>query len=283
MLEHQTETRAPGVLRRLRPRTRLIAARNAWRDARTRAAFRRYARRGLALEGPRPGEIPVIICMWRRPERLAPILDMLEGQVGAGTLRLYIWNNDATRDAEYRAVLAGRSAAGALAGTVVHSSRRNIGGAARFLLARAVARAGYRGPMVLIDDDEQVQDDFVARLLAAWSPRTYAGVWAWRIHGDYWNRTRAAHGEQATYVGTGGAVVDSDVLGDDDLIRQLPLKRLFLEDIWLSAFAARNGCALRAVDAPFEFTDPEGDQWHALAARKSEFFDELGRPGLLPL
>ena len=46
-------------------------------------------------------------------------------------------------------------------------------------------RSGYTGPAILLDADQQIALDFVNRLLDAWRPKTMAGVWAWRIHGDY--------------------------------------------------------------------------------------------------
>jgi hypothetical protein len=136
--------------------------------------------------------------------------------------------------------------------------------------------------VILLDDDQQIEPDFIARLLEAWSPRTLAGVWAWRIHGDYWDRSEAGSGQTATYIGTGGAVADADLVGSDELVTTLPLRRLFLEDIWLSAFAIRHNWTLRGVQAGYRFTDLAGNQWHAIADSKSHFYDELGRPGILP-
>lgn len=266
----------------LRPRRRLIALTARGRGAIARAEFRRLVRTSFPVDPAGETVIPVIMCLWGRPERLAAVLEMLSVQTGAGSLRLYLWNNDRREQARYLSTLAGWAPSGALRSVRLHSSRINIGGSARFLIARSLRRGGYRGPVILLDDDQQVSPDFVARLLAAGGPRTYAGVWAWRIHGDYWDRTAAASGEAATYVGTGGAVTDVELVGSEELVSTLPVHRLFLEDMWLSAFAIRHGYELRGVEAEYEFTDLEGNQWHAIAESKSAFYDELGRPGLLP-
>lgn len=266
----------------LRPRRRILAIRARVAAMRSRAEFRRLVHRTASLDLAGDAGIPVIMCMWRRPERLAAVLEMLSAQTGVESIRLLVWNNDRSQKAHHRRLLAAWVPSGALTSVRLHSSRVNIGGAARFIVARSLRRAGYRGPVIMLDDDQQISPDFVARLLAAGGPRVYAGVWAWRIHGDYWDRTEALPGEAATYVGTGGAVADVELAGSEELVSTLPTHRLFLEDIWLSAFALRHGYGLRGADASYEFTDRAGDQWHAIADSKSTFFDELGRPGLLP-
>lgn len=218
---------------------------------------------------------PVIMCLWRRPERLAAILEELAGQDLDQRIELLLWNNEPGNDALYRNLLA-EGVDGALARVELYSSPVNVGGAGRMLAADTLRRRGYRGPVVLLDDDQRVGPAFLRNLRDSWSERTYAGVWAWRIHGDYWDRSPAAPGQPATYVGTGGSVVDVELLTDSGLRRALDSADLMLEDILLSWRANQLGFRVVGAGAPFEFVEDEHDQWHALADRKPALYARLG-------
>lgn len=227
-------------------------------------------------------DVVVVVCLWRRTDRLMPILRMLEAQRAASRIRVVFWNNDPTTTARYRGELAAHQLSGALARVDLVDCPRNIGGAARFVVARRLAQEGYAGPLIMLDDDQEVQADFIARLLGSWRPRGYCGVWAWRIHGDYWDRSEVEDGKPATYVGTGGSICDVGLLASRRVARRLPVAYHFLEDIWLSAQAIRSGYALYRAQVEYRFTDDDHGQWEMLARSKSDFFDVLRRPGVVP-
>lgn len=245
-----------------------------------RAALRRYTREGApaaqVFGEVDPAAAVVIMCLWRRPGRLAETLADLAAQNVPGGIRLVLWNNDPANDAQYRATIPA-GVGGALSSVELISSPVNIGGAGRMVAADMLAAEGRTGPVVLIDDDQRIGPDFVPTLLAAWSERTFAGVWAWRIHGEYWDRSEARGGEAATYVGTGGSVVDVALLVDPRLRRALDGADLMLEDILLSWRAHRRGYTVAGVEAPFVFVDQDKDQWHALADTKRDLYARLGR------
>jgi hypothetical protein len=91
------------------------------------------------------------------------------------------------------------------------------------------------------------------RWLAEWAPLTVASFWAFRFasYGDYFDRVRAAPGELAHYCGTGGTVLDGNVLQDPGLFTCPPRYRM-LWDLWLSFRPSRAGrhAALRVASRP---------------------------------
>ena len=89
-------------------------------------------------------------------------------------------------------------------------------------------------------------------------------------------------GEIANHTGTGGCVCDSALVSHPDFFTRIPVKYLFMEDIWMSHCGTRNGWTLLKVDSPVEFVLAELDQGHAIYDRKEKFFTWLQRPGNVP-
>jgi hypothetical protein len=275
-----------GLEVRFRPRLQLRRTKAALANAGAALSYRAQLASTFpltpVLELHGETDVVVVVCLWRRTDRVMPIVAMLEGQRPVSRIRVVFWNNDPQMTSLYRRELEAHQLRGALTRVDFVDSPRNIGGAARFVVARRLAREGYGGPLIMLDDDQEVQSDFVARLLNSWRPRSYCGVWAWRIHGDYWDRSEAADGQFATYVGTGGSVCDVGLLASSAVARRLPIAYHFLEDVWLSVQAMRSGYATYRAEAEYRFTDDNHGQWEQLARSKSDFFDVLGRPGLVP-
>lgn len=280
------------ALRRVVPygwRRRMVDVASTWRAdrrfARARRAFRTLAHGRVPAPDHRWGTMgeakPVVMCLWRRPELLSRSLAALAAQDVPEGVHLTLWNNDPANDDYYREIL-GTAVHGSLRGIDFHSSGTNIGGAARMIVGRVLCAQGYTGPVVLIDDDQIVGSSFVGELLDRWSPGTFGGTWAWRMHGDYWDRSRATGGQSATYVGTGGSVVDAELLADAVLLRRLDSEDLMCEDILLSARAHELGSRVVAIGAEFEFVVDAHDQWHALADAKSVLYEREGQFALFP-
>lgn len=231
----------------------------------------RASRREVLAGSPAPDAVAVIVCLWNRPHRIDALLDMLSRQSVDRPVRLVLWNNRRENSPHYRERVAARGVEGSLASVEFVDSPANLGGIARFVVARHLRDEGYRGPFVTLDDDQNIVDGFLADLLAAAAPGRLAGVWAWVYDEDYWDRRRAQPGEDARYVGTGGAVFPIDVVADRAFFTDLPPRFGFLEDIWASDRIRRAGGELRAVDTPLEFVETETDQYHALIGAKAEF------------
>lgn len=217
-----------------------------------------------------PLAVPVIICLWARPDRLPDILAQLSAQDGA-SVRLILWNNAPTHSPGYLTQLHAWGAQGSLKSIEFSDSAANLGGIARFVAARKLVREGYEGPFITLDDDENVTPTFAKTLLAAHVPGGIAGWWAFRSGEDYWDREPALPGEPATYVGTGGAVFDSSIVADLGFFSELPARFGFMEDIWACHWVRRNGGTLTKAPIEIEFVQLELNQHHSLIAAKREF------------
>ena len=275
----------------LRRRLATLAARAKRRLDRYRrsALRRRYARgsfRTARLAGAgadAPDALPVVMALWSRPERAGEILAQLDVQEGAPPLRLMLWNNAHGQDDHYRRAAA-TIGGGAVASVELRSSRTNFGGLARFFLVAKLRRSGYAGPVVMLDDDQCIGPDFVASLLARYRPRSIAGVWAFTQRGTYWGRDEVEDDGIASYVGTGGCVLDATVVDLPGFFTQLPDRFGFVEDQWMSYRARVAGWSLRKADIPVEFVLQERNQHLGMHALKDEFFRYLYnmRPDLEP-
>ncbi|MFK3671636.1 hypothetical protein ACI2IX_15820 [Leifsonia aquatica] len=247
---------------------------------RWRIAQRRYRSGDFRLEPlagrADDGDLALIMCLWNRRERIDTVLAQLDAQrIDGRRVRLLLWNNNPADDAYYRERIGRFTPAGALSEVALFTSRTNVGGLGRFFIARSLRESGYRGPFLMLDDDQDVTDHFVADLLAASGTHTIAGYWAWTMSGDYWARVPAEPGDRVSYVGTGGCACDVDIVADDAFFTELPRYFAFLEDIWMCGYARRRGWTLRKVDTPLEFVLDETNQHHSLAERKAEFYRYL--------
>lgn len=224
---------------------------------------------------PAPASVPVILCLWNRPARFEHTLRMLAAQDDAPPIRLILWNNRRANDDRYLAEIEAFGPWGGISSVEFLSSRVNIGGIARFITARSITRPGSSRPFIMVDDDLDFSPTLVRDLLAAYSPRTYAGWWAFRIFGTYWERAEAALGEPASYVGTGGSVCDSALVHERGFFSHLPARWGFIEDLWASAFATALGWRVEKVDTHIELTSEDTNQYLALFDVKPRFWDYL--------
>jgi hypothetical protein len=252
------------------------------------ASYRSILRTRITFDVPKgtpdPDAIAVIVCLWIRPERLEDILRIADSQRSTRPIRLVLWNNNPAHNSDYRARINAFEPSGSLESIEFHASPHNIGGVGRFVAARELTRQGYDGPFIMLDDDQDFGPEFVQTLLDAWSPRTIAGVWAWSNDGAYWSRTQVTtDGSPAMHIGTGGSICDSAIVRDDRFFTGIPTRYLFMEDIWMSRVALRNGWMLKMVDVPVEFVMSDLDQGHALFDRKEGFYDWLKDERHLPL
>ena len=245
-----------------------------------RGRFRLDLERGA----PDPDSVPIVMAHWARPERASETLRELARQVDAPPLRLIWWNNRRRDDRAYRAAIADAADLGSMSSVELRSSRVNLGGLARFLVLRRLRRDGYVGPVILLDDDQRVGPTFVAELLARYTPRSVRGVWAFRQHGSYWGRSELADSDDASYVGTGGCIIDATIVDDREFFAALPDRYRFIEDQWLSFVARVHGWTLAKADIPVEFVLQERNQYLAMIDVKEDFFTYLYnlRPDLRP-
>lgn len=223
----------------------------------------------------RPGDdaIPVVVCLWNRPDRAAEVTRMLRAQVTNRPIRLLLWNNNPADAETYRAV-ARDGAGDSLASIDLYDSPVNIGGLARFVAARLAVNGGYQGPIVMLDDDQDVSVDFIEELLADYEPRSVVAWWAFSQHGSYWRRAEIDPGTAADHAGTGGTVYDSELVTDDRFFARLPRRFAFLEDQWMSFAAHQKSWRVVKASTHIELVSEELNQYHGLKPLKDEFFHE---------
>ncbi|QCR18665.1 hypothetical protein [Agrococcus sp. SGAir0287] len=240
-----------------------------------RALQRSLAAPPRALRGIDRSLPVVVICQWRRAEVVDRLLADLAGQRDV-RCTLVLWCNNPLAAPALRRAIA-RMPAGAVVDVRLVRSRWNLGGLARFVVARHLADAGHAAPFLTIDDDMRLGSGVVATLVAAAAPHRYAGHWAWApVADDYHERRLVADGEPAGYVGTGGAVLDP-TLADDAFFAMLPNRYAAVEDLWASIVARHRGWDVRRVALEVEYVDDGRDQYRALPTRKAELWRDRAR------
>jgi hypothetical protein len=80
----------------------------------------------------------------------------------------------------------------------------------------------------------------------------------------------------AHYCGTGGAVIDTKLLGASDLY-ECPRRYWFIEDLWASYVALNMGWNLTGSAATFSFIEDSRDQFHQHIYTKEAMYRHLYR------
>jgi hypothetical protein len=217
---------------------------------------------------------PVIMCAWKRVDRLARTVEMLADQEAPATL--YVWNNNRHEASRIDNLLAESR----IPAQSFHCDR-NIGSFGRFYVAHELA--DKHDVVLFIDDDQEFGRSMVADQLASFRPRSLAGWWAFTYRpgaGTYAERDRVeAPLDRADYVGVGGMVADAAVFTDPALFR-CPRRYWFVDDMWLSFFATHvYAWELRRSLADFEFAYDGQDLDLTLAMTKVRMFRYLKRRG----
>lgn len=262
--------RARSLVNRVRGRLE----RDAWARAYARG-YRRPVRLDVLSGAVESRSVPVVMCLWNRPDRIDTILRQLDSQDGDVGVRLMLWNNKPSNDARYREAIASYARTGSLHSIEYRVSRQNLGGVARFFVARQLVREGSNDPFIMLDDDQDISSSFVGDLRAAYEPRTYAGWWAFMNHGSYVERSAVADGEPASYVGTGGSICDPALVMSPGFFEELPHPFAFVEDLWASARALKLGWRVRKVETTISFVQEELNQFNNILQLKVDFYEEL--------
>ncbi|UDF12595.1 hypothetical protein LH407_10580 [Antiquaquibacter oligotrophicus] len=229
----------------------------------------------LSLGTPKRRRVAVIMCLWNRPQRMGEVLAMLAGQVLSGGIDLYLWNNCPEDHEIYEKAIRDHGLRGALRSVQLVKSDVNLGSIARFYIARKLAAEGMAGPIIILDDDENVKRTFVRQALWRYNPKEITAWWAFQVNGAYWDKTPAERGDRVDHIGPGGMICDSRIFLDDRFFTELPDKYWFLDDLWLTYWAHDKGIPLRKLDVTIDFVLKEKNQWYSLVDLKEEFYTEL--------
>ncbi|MFB2599303.1 glycosyltransferase family 2 protein [Herbiconiux sp. P17] len=221
------------------------------------------------------GETAVLMCLWNRPERLIAMLESLDGQTDTPPIALYLWNNNKADHDFYLDVLQRYRPSGALASIRIVKTPYNLGSIARFYWARALAKAGER-PIIVIDDDEDIETTFVATALEVHEPKTVHGWWAFTVQSDdYFHREPAVVGGPVDHLGPGGMICGSELFLDDAFFTELPQRYWLLDDLWFTWFAKSRGYTLAKLPVEIEFVLADTNQHWSLGDLKREFYRYL--------
>ena len=221
---------------------------------------------------PRVG---VVMCVWRRLHLLARTLDQLSDQQWV-KVDLYLWNNHfaaATAVEEIAARYRHRL------DIQIRHSPRNVGCFGRFYFARQIRQ---RYPFIGVVDDDQQFDDWVIRQL--WDEKQVGGVTACHAFRfgkdrDYWERHRVQPGDDVSYCGPGGMILDSQLIEHPKFF-DCPQRHWIMDDVWLSyLFHHVMRVPMKKASPTVTMTDPANDTFHSLRGRKTEFLTDLRRLG----
>jgi glycosyltransferase involved in cell wall biosynthesis len=222
---------------------------------------------------PARDALPVVMCVWRRGDRLRRTIELLEAQTHA-PVELYLWNNNSAL-----VPLVEREARAAGIRVAATHSARNVGGFGRFFYARELAAS--HPYVVFFDDDQEFDNRLVETFAAEAAPRTISAYWAFRFvdADEYAARVGLAPGEQADYCGTNGMICDTSVFRDVRLFT-CPRRYWFVEDLWLSYFASGVlGWELRKSAAELTEVDDSLNQFTRLGDTKTRLLRYLTRNG----
>ncbi|QJU54433.1 hypothetical protein SCB71_14940 [Herbiconiux sp. KACC 21604] len=220
-------------------------------------------------------EVPVTMCLWNRPTRLIDMLRSLDGQDHPDGVTLHIWNSNKLDHEFYLGVLREFRATGALKSVQIVRTPYNLGSMGRFYLAREHAKAYGPGPVIVVDDDENLQPGFVSAARAAYAPDVVAAWWAFEVGREYYDRKPADVGGPVDHVGPGGMICDSSIFLDDEFFTTLPERFWFVDDLWFTWYAKKLGKRLEKLDVEIEFVMDETNQSYGLFDLKLEFFAQL--------
>jgi cellulose synthase/poly-beta-1,6-N-acetylglucosamine synthase-like glycosyltransferase len=222
--------------------------------------------------------VPVVVCVWKRPHRLAETIDSLAAQSHAA-IKLGIWNNSRSLRSMFESTIARVSDIDI---DIVHSER-NIGGFGRFYFARQLVHDHDR--VVFIDDDQVPGPGFIESLVGEFKSQTFSGTWGYRFRGTrhYGDRVAAESGERIKYCGTGGMICDTRIFLEAGLFK-CPRRFWFVEDLWLSYYADHVlRWPLYKSGAEISTDSDEYDQCNVLGGTKDRLFRYLVRRGWDPV
>lgn len=198
-------------------------------------------------------DVAVIMCTWKRPERLNKTLDLLCEQKYKN-FSFYIWNNNIKiRDIIN---LTYNIYKDKLSIKITHSEK-NIGGFGRFKLAQQLTN--IHDKIIFIDDDQIFSNNMIDKFLENYDEDAIKSRWSWRFFSN--NYTYREHitegGINVHYCGTGGMILSSRVFKCEELYK-IPNDFLFVEDLWL-CFIANHYLKMNLISIKNDFISQEED------------------------
>jgi hypothetical protein len=218
--------------------------------------------------------VPVVICVYKRIERLSQTLLNLKNQVGCSIL-IYIWNNSPDQKKEINNIISKFPEM-----TIkVRHSKDNIGGFGRFYFAREIDPKYEK--VVFIDDDVNLANDVILTLANEFKPHSIHSFYSFCFltSNDYFERFKPLPFQQADYCGTGGMICDISIFQDEELF-ECPKDYWFIEDLWLCYYASFiKKWELKPSRAKITLIEDGKNQWVGLSSKKTIFLKYLVAKG----
>jgi len=190
--------------------------------------------------------IEICMCSYSRPERLPIIKEQLKRQTNQD-FNFNVWDN----------------------------TKKNDGSQARFWLVPKTKG----NPIIFLDDDESIEDDFVEYHYNEWKKQPNAMMgWFTRIFNKdtYWDSIPySPYGTDVDYVGTGGMVIDRKIFDEESVLQKIPEEFNKVEDLFLSFLAKKRGMRLMAIDQKCKIHCDGKDQFKKLGQYKEEAYKLL--------
>jgi len=141
----------------------------------------------------------------------------------------------------------------------------------RHVLAQKIA-SQYKN-IVLVDDDELFNPQFMQTAIASTEDEVLKSFWAWECQEDYWERRRLRKTQTGNYAGCGGFVAKSDFWFLSEMY--FPPKEFWIiDDLWSSYSALKNGYKIQHLEVPISFTYQKNATYLSIKELKSEFYRE---------
>jgi len=213
----------------------------------------------------------VCLVVYKRHLRVPQILKQLKDQT-VQNFNVNIWNNSGEN------LDLGNFPEDRLQ---VITSKENVGSQARFKLVKKTTG----NPIIFIDDDEELEPDFVeynCRQYLRHGPSYVLGWFNRRFSTEnYWQADLCLpYGVEVDYVGTGGMILDRKIFDECTLLQDMPPEFAKVEDIFLSYMARMEyGMKLMSIDKKCGIIPDEHDQYKVLMEYKQEAFNSLRKLG----
>ena len=122
----------------------------------------------------------------------------------------------------------------------------------RHILAKKLAKAGYKKIMFL-DDDILIPKNYVEMALSQYEDLSYKSWWAWDLNGgNNYEKDRSRVLDPNTpsnYCGAGVSIIDAKVFLEDGYFSNPDLEHRYIDDIWISMYTGHiMGWNLRYLD-----------------------------------
>lgn len=214
--------------------------------------------------------IEVCFVVYQRPQRVPEILKQLKAQT-IQTFKVNIWNNSGEK-LDISDFPDGR--------VKVIDSKTNVGSQARFKLAKQTTG----NPIIFFDDDENLDPNFVEyhyNQYLKFGAECILGSFTRTFNKEsYWDSMDVLYGQVVDYVGTGGMVLDRDIIDKEPLLQKIPKPFDKAEDLYLCYLARMNhGLKLIRIEPAHKLLVDGKDQFLGLRKYKEEAFKKLRKMG----